>query len=445
MASLGALGKPRVFLSYSRRDTDFIDELVISLESHGFEVVFDRADLFPGEPWEPRLQRLITDAETTVCVVSKNWLGSDQCGKELGIAVRNGRRIVPVIIDPVNPSDMPEDLARLQFVFFHGTGHSYARGVASLVETLRTDIGWVREQTRLLDKASEWAAQNKAPALLLRGVALETALAWIGAPPPRDTRVLPQVTEFIDASRAAQESEEKTRLRDRLRFTVVALAACVFALVGTGAVGFIIFDRLQVAEIAKDDAVRGEQRAVATLDETTQVLENQLMEVKAEPPVVTRQPDQVVPSPSPAVPDDQISGREDSPPPAPAGPLDDGRVDRLVAELNSPDKATRLAAGQAVTGIVRSPGNDAMLRALSDQLEPTKFASLSAAGRVNILYMLNANRAWASSPLAPGLNERLEAILAPNKIGLILGGQASQCIEILRAQLAGKPGSGCGA
>ena len=70
------VAKPRVFLSYSRQDAAFAGELVISVESYGFEVMIDREDLFPGERWEPRLQSLIADADTTVCVVSAQWLAS---------------------------------------------------------------------------------------------------------------------------------------------------------------------------------------------------------------------------------------------------------------------------------------------------------------------------------------------------------------------------------
>lgn len=436
-------GKPRVFLSYSRRDSEFIDELVISVESHGFEVVFDRADLFPGEPWEPRLQRLITDAETTVCVVSQHWVASDQCTKELSIAVRNGRRIVPIVIDPVNPSAMPEELARLQFVFFHGAGHSFARGVVSLVETLRTDIGWLREQTRLLDKSDEWSSQARPASLLLRGVALDNALAWLATPAPRDTHVLPAVTQFIEASRAGQDTEEKARLRDRLRFTIVALAACVFGLVGAGAVGFIVYDQLQ-----KTDAKL--QVADVSLQEANSVIDfgkiadpappsrgpassgGLVKDAGDLPDVVLSEDDDVVPAPGPTTP----------PPPSPPA-----EIAQLVDRLDSADKAARLAAGQSVTNLVRGSDNSQILKALAAELDPAHFASLSPAGRVNVLYMLNTYSAWKSSPLASEITKSLAGIEARAGKGgdVILGGQATTCIAALRQQIAGTQPSGCGA
>jgi hypothetical protein len=451
MSDIVNAGKPRVFLSYSRRDSDFVDELVISVESYGFEVVFDRADLFPGEPWEPRLQRLITDAETTVCVVSKSWVASEQCTKELSIAVRNGRRIVPVIIDPVNPSEMPDELARLQFIHFHGPGQSYARGVVSLVQTLRTDISWLRDQTRLLDKADEWTSQERPDSLLLRGVALEKAQAWLAAPAPRDTHVLPAVTAFIEASRAGQDTEEKQRLRDRLRFTIVGLAACVFGLVGTGAVGFIVYDQLQRTQAEKAVAEEGLAVAEINLDETTQLYENS--QIEAGP----------IPAPSPAgplpqqpergeMPEEFDPGLEDAPvtPPDPASPPQASDTDtaKLVAALDSPDKSVRLAAGQTVTNRVREPGSDALLTALVAELELARFGALSPAGRVNVLYMLNAYGGWSRSELGPQVTRSLAAIEAASRqkgSGIVLGGQASGCVATLKQRIAGEPATGCGA
>jgi predicted nucleotidyltransferase len=40
--------KTHVFISYSRRDSAFVSDLLVSLESYGFETFFDRDDLAPG-------------------------------------------------------------------------------------------------------------------------------------------------------------------------------------------------------------------------------------------------------------------------------------------------------------------------------------------------------------------------------------------------------------
>ena len=61
----------KVFISYSRRDMPFADELLAVLQVCGFEPYLDRHDIAPGEAWEDRLDRLIHEADTVVFVVSR--------------------------------------------------------------------------------------------------------------------------------------------------------------------------------------------------------------------------------------------------------------------------------------------------------------------------------------------------------------------------------------
>lgn len=43
-------GKLKVFLSYSRKDSAFAQELLAGLELLGFEAYLDKEDIAPGEP-----------------------------------------------------------------------------------------------------------------------------------------------------------------------------------------------------------------------------------------------------------------------------------------------------------------------------------------------------------------------------------------------------------
>jgi hypothetical protein len=48
-------GKLRVFISYSRTESDFADQLQAALQTCGFECVIDREDISGGEDWKTRL------------------------------------------------------------------------------------------------------------------------------------------------------------------------------------------------------------------------------------------------------------------------------------------------------------------------------------------------------------------------------------------------------
>ena len=70
MNDAGAGEKLKVFISYSRKDWAFADELVAGLEYGGFAPFLDRHDIAAGEEWEARLGGLIEQSDTVVFIVS---------------------------------------------------------------------------------------------------------------------------------------------------------------------------------------------------------------------------------------------------------------------------------------------------------------------------------------------------------------------------------------
>ncbi|MEM7640827.1 MAG: toll/interleukin-1 receptor domain-containing protein, partial [Pseudomonadota bacterium] len=225
MVDQGHTRPTQVFLSYSRYNRDLANEFNISLETYGFDVVYDQEDIASGEPWEARLSSLINEADTTICLISQKWIDSDVCGQELAIALERGRRVLPVMVEQIDPATLRPELASLQFIFLKGEGRSYARCVAELVDALNTDVEWVREQSRLLNLASDWARAGKSDALRLRGEALASAMDWRARDIPRDVKVLPLVSEFIGVSEEREGADQRQRLRNRIRVILLAAVA----------------------------------------------------------------------------------------------------------------------------------------------------------------------------------------------------------------------------
>lgn len=455
-----------VFLSYSRRNSAIADELNISLESHGFDVSIDREDLFPGERWEPRLQAMIAAADTTVCAISPEWVASSECRRELSIALENGRRVIPVIIDEVQPEQLPPELARLQLVFFHGAGASFARGMASLVAALRTDISWVRAQSRLLDRATAWEEANRSAGFLLRGLELARAQRWSEEQRPSNARVLPIVGAYIEASLGAEQATERSRARAQRR-TQAALAIGVVLVAGLG--GVVLFQQQQLAlanAVQRADALQNTvdlstfaeapeaeaPSAIAAAEIAPQTSrsagsdatgEETRLEQGGEDPLTLRE---VAPKgQTSASEDDAEDGIEDGI--DAADQIAQREVVSAVRALNAPSKSTRLGAGQEVASLVRGAAQEQTLTVLIAALEGARLDRLSPSGRFNILYMLNVYDDWAKAPWAPRLSAALDRIEAPAASGYGVGAQTQDCIDRLRAKLAGKTGVGdrCGA
>jgi hypothetical protein len=88
-------GKLRVFISYSRDDLYFADQLDAALNTCGFECVIDRHGISGGEDWKRRLGTLISEADTVVFVLSPTSARSEICAWEVEEATRLGKRILP--------------------------------------------------------------------------------------------------------------------------------------------------------------------------------------------------------------------------------------------------------------------------------------------------------------------------------------------------------------
>ncbi len=81
-------GKLKAFISYSRDDLDFADQLDIALRLLGFETSLDRHAISGAEEWRQRLATLIREADTIVFVLSPSSANSDICAWEVKEATR---------------------------------------------------------------------------------------------------------------------------------------------------------------------------------------------------------------------------------------------------------------------------------------------------------------------------------------------------------------------
>ena len=111
-------GTLKVFVSNSRKDSSFANELLTGLQIAGFEPFLDTHDIAPGEPWEARLGRLIESADTVVFVISQNSVASEHCQWEVEQTEKLGKRLLPVVWQPVEEGKVPERLKRLNYVYF---------------------------------------------------------------------------------------------------------------------------------------------------------------------------------------------------------------------------------------------------------------------------------------------------------------------------------------
>jgi hypothetical protein len=91
----------RVFISYSRRDTETVDRVVDSMCNAGLEVWLDRHDIQAGNTWRVQIVQAIDTCDAFVLMLSPNSIASDNVRKEIDLAQDSGRTIFPVMLQPV--------------------------------------------------------------------------------------------------------------------------------------------------------------------------------------------------------------------------------------------------------------------------------------------------------------------------------------------------------
>jgi hypothetical protein len=170
--------KPRIFISYSRKDMDFVDRLEVALKARGFEPLIDRTDIYAFEDWWKRIEALIGRSDSVVFVLSPDAVASDVALKEVSYAASLNKRFAPIVCRRIEGGKVPVALRRLNFIFFDDPMR-FEASADHLAEALQIDISWVRRHTEYGEASRRWVAAARASGLLLRSPSLEEAERWI--------------------------------------------------------------------------------------------------------------------------------------------------------------------------------------------------------------------------------------------------------------------------
>src|SRR5262245_14528443 len=169
---------------------------------------------------------MISEADTVVFVLSPSSARSETCAWEVEEAARLGKRILPVNCRPLEGASPPPRLRERNYIFFHADPRAapdagFGRGLASLVAALNTDLDWLREHTRYLQRATEWNAVGRPPNRLLSGDEIADAKAWVARRPKN----APEPTALhLDFIRASEEEAEARSSAQRKQLEAMAAA-----------------------------------------------------------------------------------------------------------------------------------------------------------------------------------------------------------------------------
>jgi WD40 repeat protein len=288
-----------VFISYSRRDIAFARLLREALQQSEIDTWIDWERIPVGERWWQEITEAIEGANVFMLLISRHSVGSRVCRDEIELALKNHKRIVPVLVDQLTPEEigaLAPDLPQFNWVVFErdqifrveadpsATSDKaedrevafpklpqFQEALAKLSVAIHTDWEWVKYHTGLQVEALRWDNNSRDPSYLIRGSALEEAEQQLIKAAGHDPQPTSLQVEFVTAARQEEtrrqletlKLERKARRRQRYVLAAVAVGLIVSSSLGVVAWGQRNQYLDEAHARATAEAVAEQQRQVA--------------------------------------------------------------------------------------------------------------------------------------------------------------------------------------
>jgi len=202
-----------VMISYSRKDKAFVKNIYDALAIDDRNIWVDWEDIPPSNDWLDEIHKGIEQSDCFIFVLSPDSIKSEVCNWEVDHAVKNGKRIIPVVCRDVDYREVRKELASLNWIFFRPDGDDFNAAMKLLLKALDNDLRHARYHTKLLTRAIDWERHDFEKSLLLTGQDLQRAKHWLSAsalgkePKPTTLHL-----SFITASDSLSTSMKKRKL-----------------------------------------------------------------------------------------------------------------------------------------------------------------------------------------------------------------------------------------
>lgn len=262
-----------VFISYSRKDIAFARLIHASFQRNQIDTWIDWERIPVGQNWWKEICEAIDQSNVFMFIISQNSLGSTVCKDEINHALKNNKRIIPILVDNLGPEVVAQfvpDLTKINWMIFE-RDHVFQIEEKSDVQSdkpedrqvalpklpqfemmlerlntaIHTDWDWVKYHTQLQVNGLLWNNNHQDASYLLQGTALEEAEQQLLRASGKDPHSTELQVEYITAGRQEekrrqaekQQLEQKARQRQRLALWAIGVGLVVAVLLGLVAWG----------------------------------------------------------------------------------------------------------------------------------------------------------------------------------------------------------------
>jgi hypothetical protein len=111
-----------VFISYSRRDLEFVTQLHQYLAQQGISAWFDQSSIEAGDQWRESIVSGIMECQIFLLILSPDSTASNNVRKEIDLAEHHKKQILPVMWRSTEfPASIQYQLAGVQYLDFGAT------------------------------------------------------------------------------------------------------------------------------------------------------------------------------------------------------------------------------------------------------------------------------------------------------------------------------------
>ncbi len=147
----------QIFISYSRTDSSFVDQLADALKHSGYALWMDRTRIQGGESWRGQITQAIRECDAFLLVISPPSMTSDNVQNEVNLAGTHKRRIIPLFYQSCDiPPEIEYVISGKQYVDF-------TQGYTQALDELVTALG-SQTSTRASTSSNSGGQTLRAPA-----------------------------------------------------------------------------------------------------------------------------------------------------------------------------------------------------------------------------------------------------------------------------------------
>jgi uncharacterized delta-60 repeat protein len=217
-----------LFISYSRKNIESARRLTEAFQSQDLDFWIDWEGIPPTVDWWKEIETGIEEADIFLFLISPDSCQSKICRQEIEHAVKNGKRLIPLVVCDVNPEEAPAELGHLNWIFVRETD-DFDLAFGKLINAIKTDYAWVQAHRELQVKALEWEKSGHENSFLLFGKELHDAEFQLATNTSKEPHPTDLQREYVHRSRKAVD---RRRARNAGITTVAAIALAALAIFG---------------------------------------------------------------------------------------------------------------------------------------------------------------------------------------------------------------------